>query len=346
MSEKILIAEVNAAEWDASMTDFHGGVFHHSAWINAMAGKDRQALFLHFEDPQLGLVGKLAGQLVQSRLKFNKDLYFFSGLLTLGNDAVVRKTCLRSLLKYARSKKCGRIFLHAFDFREDQPMAVPGFYHKAMKEFVINYSALDGPPKISSNLKRNAAKARKAGVVVESDTSSAVLHRLMELLDTTRSTRRDKYGCDYDPMYIQGMDAASLERVLDSGLGKMFVAKQEGLIRTVLFALESEAGLYFLLMGSDDKAYELGIPSLVALELSKYAQSQGKIYYNLGVIPNEAQGGEGLRRFKEQQGASEEKAFSYYSWYLRFPLRWMNPFLSRKARRFRVDVPVPTPSDY
>src|SRR5690554_5144736 len=126
----------------------------------------------------------------------------------------------------------------------------------------------------------------------------------MELLETTRGTRRDKYGCDYDPMYIQGMDAASLERVLDLGLGKMFVAKQEGLICTVLFALESEAGLYFLLMGSDDKAYELGIPSLVALELSKYAQSQGKKYYNLGVIPNEAQGGEIGRASCRERGES------------------------------------------
>src|SRR5690606_39591054 len=94
------------------------------------------------------------------------------------------------------------------------------------------------PVKISSNLKRNAKKAQKAGVVVKESSSPEILRRLFVLLEETRKERFGKYGKDYDPMYIYNMNETSLRTLLDKGYAKMFYSELDGEINTVLYALE------------------------------------------------------------------------------------------------------------
>lgn len=333
MSTTILPFELAKDSWSEDLDSFNYGLFHTPQWIEAMSSPAAPSFYLNFEDENAGLVGKLAGlKLSDSRIT-GTMLYCFSGLLIKGDDQVFWKKCMEALLHYAKKHGFSRIMLYSFDYIIPKPMSVKGYYYEGMDEFRISYEGIEGPVKVSSNLKRNAKKATKAGVTVQSSTSPEILNRMMQLLNETRATRVEKHGVDYDPMYIRNMNEKSLARLLENGLAKLFYSELNGEINTVLFALEDSRRIYFLLMGSDEVAYQNGIPALVALTISDYALDSGKSYYNLGVIPRAEQGGEGVRLFKEQQGALSYPGYCYYSWFLSFPYSLLNPLQKWRLRR-------------
>ncbi|GAO28499.1 GNAT family N-acetyltransferase [Geofilum rubicundum] len=329
----LVLKQVSAIKWSADLEAFPSGLFHCAEWVYALSGKQTPAIFLNFESPEGEVLGKLSGLILPGNRLMGRKLYFFSSLLLRGRDKQLRSVCMEALQLYARREGFSRVLIYSFDARSSECLSFKGYYCEAMHEFVIDFSKSGGHVKMSSNLKRNAKKAIKAGVKIHRSTSISVLKRMMDLLLVTKEERRQKYGQDYNPMYIQNMNETSLGRLLDSGIGVMYYSELDGEINTVLFALENPQQLYFLLMGSDRVAYENGIPALVAQHVSHYAREVGKIYYNLGVIPRENSGGAGVRQFKQQQGAIEQMGHCYYSQFLKFPARLFNFWLKRRFKK-------------
>ena len=334
MYKSVIIKEVTAEKWSYDLEEFPFGLFHTTEWVYGLSNDRSPATFLNFETPDGNALGKLSGLILPGSRIMGRKLYFFSGLLLKTEDDRLRSVCMEALRIYAKNAGFSRVMIYSFDSRLSGSHYFKGYYCEFMNEFIADYQNSGACVKLSSNLKRNAKKAVKAGFQIHRSTSVRVLKKMMDLLDTTKEERRQKYGQDYDPMYIQNLNEASLGRLLESGLGVMYYSELEGEIDTVLFALENREKLYFLLMGSDGIAYKNGIPALVAQHISDYIRGAGKKYYNLGVIPREKSGGAGVRQFKEQQGAIEQLGCCYYTDFLIFPFRIFNPLLKRRLKKF------------
>lgn len=338
MPNSLFVTEVTVEKWSSHLEAFPYGLFHTPEWVCALSDKRTPTIFLDFMNSEGEVLGKLSGLILPGNRFVGRKLYFFSGLLLKTKDDVLRSVCMEALQRYAKKTGYSRVLMYSFDFHSSGCQCFNGYFCEAMNEFVIDYHYSGEPVKISSNLKRNAKKAIKAGVKIHCTTSGLVLKKLMDLLLATKVERVHKYGRDYNPMYIQNMNEASLLRLLDAGLGVMFYSDFEGEINTVLFALEHGQKLYFLLMGSDNTSYHNGIPALMALHVSDYAREAGKVYYNLGVIPREEAGGAGVRQFKQQQGAFEQLGYCYYSKFLGFPYRFFNPVLKRRLMKIEGSI--------
>lgn len=336
MPTSVVIKKVTSEKWSEDLEGFPYGLFHTTEWVCALSNSRTSAIFLNLETPEGNVLGKLSGLILPGNRFMGRKLYFFSGLLLKNEDNDLRTTCMEALPRFAKKAGFSRVLIYSFDSRSSGCLSFKGYYREEMNEFIINYQRSEASRKFSSNLKRNARKAIKAGVKIHRSTSVSVLKKLMHLLQITRDERVQKYGQNYNPMYIQNLNEESLSRLLDSGLGVMYFSELDGQINTVLFALENCEKLYFLLMGSDSVAYKNGTPALVAQHVSEYARESGKAYYNLGVIPRENSGGAGVRQFKEQQGASEQVGHCYYSQFLDFPSRLLNPLLKRRLKKIKV----------
>jgi hypothetical protein len=332
MNVDFSVVAVDKEVWTKDMDSFGYGLFHNPFWVEAMSTEASPAIYLNIISDGGRVEAKFSGLIINEGIVKGKTLYGFSGLLFRSSDKAEMSGCMEALRRYAIHIGLSRIMLYCYDHIISEPFMFKGFYAESKDEYYIDFKSGE-PVKISSNLKRNAKKAQKAGFVVKESSSPEILRRLFVLLEETRKERFGKYGKDYDPMYIYNMNETSLRTLLDKGYAKMFYSELDGEINTVLYALEDSRRIYFLLMGSDDRAYNTGIPAMIALHISEYAVSKGLDYYNLGIVPKAELGGAGVSLFKEQQGAVRQPGYCYYSWFLRFPYSLLNPMLSRKLRR-------------
>src|SRR5690554_5344693 len=143
---------------------------------------------------------------------------------------------------------------------------------------------------------------------------------------------------NYDPMYLLNLNRSTLTKLLENGMGIMHYAVVDGVIHSVQFNLEHAGRIFALLMGSDDYAYRHGIPSFIDKTISAKAHEEGALYYNLGTVPLESEGGEGLKRYKESQGGREILRYGYYTYFLTYPYKILNPFI--KLSKKLPDHPV------
>ncbi len=332
----IQVKQLDGIDWASDLFAFSYGVFHLPQWVEAISDKMHPPFYLNFyRDGKV--VGKLSGMEVDGPGRSGHQLYSFSGLIMQEKSVELQRSCLDALKDFAQRKNYSRVFLYAFDDHLMQKVDVKSFRMSELNEYVIGYENGDATDlQLGSNLKRNAKKAQKSGVVVHRTRKPEMLDRMLELIDHTKSVRVEKYGKDYNPMYIHNLNRNGLLHLLENGLGVMFYTEHEGQVDTILFALEHSPKLYFLLMGSNDRAYCLGMPSFLAMHISNYAKVNGFNYYNLGVIPLENEGGEGVRKFKEAQGARVKSGYNYHTGFLKLPYKLINPLLDFRMRKYRV----------
>jgi hypothetical protein len=150
---------------------------------------------------------------------------------------------------------------------------------------------------VSSNHRRNASKARKAGleVVERGDAAVATAHtRLM----AASMQRRDERG-----EAVPEIDAAETRAVgalLAAGVATCFQARRGDELLSSLLVLRAPAGAYYQSAGTAPEGMALGASSLVVLEAAERLRAAGVERFNLGGAGPESAG---LLRFKQGFGA-------------------------------------------
>lgn len=322
MKNKIKIQEISQADWELISTQNDMGLFLTQEWINSLAFGDDQIVYLKFVLDEK-LVALIAGVLINNGRGKGKTLYFYSGPhLPLWSEEIF-KACLDILYIYSKEKKYSRLFIKSFDYQAFGELDIDAYYRLPSSEYILKFDGRDF--KLSSNFKRNVKKANKSGAVYYTSKDTLVLDKMLSLIDNTHQKRVGKYGKQYDPMYMANLNRQSLNELLKSGLGVLNCVEIDGEIHTVMFTLEKDKKIYFLLMGSSSESYRNGLPSFLSFNITERAIESGVEYYNMGLVPDKSQGGEGVRRFKESQGALEFKSSSYYTLFLSFPWCMLNP---------------------
>jgi hypothetical protein len=328
---ELIIQEVELSIWKQDMDLYNVGLFNTWHWVNSLTNDFTTDVYYHFlKEGQV--VGKMAGFVLdQGKLK-GRHLYFTSGPGMKVWSPENFKLGLVALRRFAIKEGFARVHVRPFEQEIHEEMEIPGYFHTKAKEYVVNYAEYPERVKLSFGFKQNAKKAVKVGAIFKTTRSPEVLDRMFELMDNTRLTRKRKYGHNYDPMYLLNLNRITLTKLLETQMGIMHYAEVEGVIHSVQFNLELDGKIFALLMGSDDFAYKHGIPSFIDRNISTKAHENGAKYYNLGAVPLDNEGGEGLKRYKESQGAKEILRYGYYTYFLTYPYKMLNPLVKLSKR--------------
>lgn len=319
------VSIVDPTTWAKDFKLFTFGLFNTPEWINSISDQTHPPIYLDFEKNGV-VVGKMAGLILNGGKTNGKQLHFCSGPALQHMNREDFADCLSALLLFAKRNHYSRVSIRPFEQTMNKLVKVKGFFHTETFEYIINYNRSE-PIKLSFGFKQNVKKARKAGFLVKKTNSTDMIPQLLKLMDTTRESRVKKYGQFYDPMFLVNLNESTLKALLESGIGVLYYAEREGEIPSIQINIEKNGQLYGLLMGSDQSAYKTGAPSFIDHTITQMALENKAVYYNLGPVPKKEEGGDGIRRYKEAQGALPVTRYGYYSFYLTFPLYLLNPLM-------------------
>lgn len=311
--------------WAKDFSSFYFGLFNTPEWVSSISDKNHPPIYLDFIKNGI-VVGKMAGLILQGGKIKGNQLHFCSGPALKEMTPENFEACLEALLLFARKNAYSRVSIRPFEQIMGDLVKVKGFFHTETQEFIINYTQTE-PIRLSFGFKQNAKKARKAGFIVKKTTSPDMIIQLLRLMDSTRESRVKKYGQFYNPMFLVNLNESTLRSLMESGIGVLYYAEHEGEISSIQINIEKNGQIYGLLMGSNQSAYKSGVSSFIDHTITQIAIENNASYYNLGPVPKKEEGGEGIRRYKESQGAKPVTRFGYYSFYLTFPLILLNPMM-------------------
>lgn len=163
------------------------------------------------------------------------------------------------------------------------------------KEFLLDLSAPDLWPGLSSNHKRRIKAAEKAGVTIHASEGTGGIHEHVQLIEETFERRKER-GEDV-PAQI---DAAPLEAFVASGAGRMYQARLEGRVLSSILVLRSPAAGYYQTAGNSPEGLSVGASHLLVYRVGRMLQRESAEVFNLGGV---SEHNPGLVRFKESFGA-------------------------------------------
>jgi len=320
------VNEVDADTYNQNLDSYKYSLFNTTEWVLSTKNESNKALFLEIRQGD-EIIGKICGIDFQPKGMKERMLYFYAGpALKEWNEDVFRN-CLEALRLFTISRGYLRIMIRPFDQLIEKPVKVKGYFYTRNTEMVILFKEQAGSVHFSYGFKQNKKKALKAGAVYKTSRSPELVPHIIRLMGNTLNKRDKKYGVRYNPYYIMNLTDETLYKLLDVGLGVFHYVEVNNEIHCVQLNLEKGGRIYGLLMGSDDFAYSIGIPSLIDYMVITDAIGRGMFSYNLGSLPKDYEGGLGIRKYKESAGARARVENGYYSYFLLWPKKLLNPLI-------------------
>jgi len=166
-------------------------------------------------------------------------------------------------------------------------------------EYVLDLGKKNLRADVSSNHRRNIARAEKAGLTIRRthDLADCSKHVSLMTASLERRARRDEQV---------GLDdhSALAFALLTSGAGELFLALDGDEALSSLLVLRSRSGAYYQSAGTSPRGMEVGASPFLICSVAGLLRQQGLQSFNLGGASPESTG---LRRFKEGFGAREVK---------------------------------------
>lgn len=305
-------------------------------WVEAMC--DNHSMPVYFEilnaDRRLGL---LAGLAISGNRLQGRQLYFYSAPALMPNTPENLCHCLKALKHFAKTNGYTRINIRPWDQQQMHLVNICGFHSTKTHEFPIRFDGYDEKKHISSRIWRNIKKAQKQNVTIHRCCSVKALDTLLALLSATQQRRNARLGNDYSPFYLYNLNRDSIQRLLDTQTAVLYCATIDDTVYSVELNVEYNLKAYNVLKASIDDAYQNGISSLIDYHMIQYYHDEGFAYFNLGgeLLKDE---GQGLSLFKEGLGGQKQVRHGYYTYYLTFPHRLINPLML--AGKMLPDTPA------
>ncbi|PZX13539.1 acetyltransferase (GNAT) family protein [Breznakibacter xylanolyticus] len=318
------INEIPISEWEESLSDYSFSLFITPPWLSAMENDSCKAIYIDLVKRNQ-VVAKIAGLITKGHTLKGKQLYFYAAPALKGANQAVYDECCVALRHYAQNKGIARLIIGSYDQQNSLLTTAEGFFQTPRYEYVVDFQS-GQPIHFSTGFKKNVKKAEKAGTTFHHDRSLMTLDKMLNLMGVTRDLRELKYGKAYNPFYLPNLNADSLQRLLDNGMGVMYYTLTDGRVHSVQFNIEYRGKVYGLLMGSDNYAYQNGLPSFVDYHLIEHYRQHGFIYYNPGGGP-EGEGGEGIEKYKKALGGTRIDMAGATTNFLTIPHNVLNPIM-------------------
>jgi hypothetical protein len=164
-------------------------------------------------------------------------------------------------------------------------------------EYVLDLGCQDVLDGVSTQHRRNIARARKSGLSIRRTREASACARHLELMDAS-TERRVNRGETVDP----GQDSARPLALLASRSGEIFQAVIGEQVLSSMLVLRSSQGAYYQSAGTLPEGMKLGASPFLVSQVADLVKQEGARVFNLGGAGVESPG---LRRFKAGFGARE-----------------------------------------
>ena len=320
---RIIIAEVNKTDWAKDLDEFKHSLLITPEWVGSMSNENTIPLYLNFIHEEK-IIGKISGFICDCGKLNGKQLYFYASPALKEYDQDMFDAYHAALFNYAKNKGYSRIILGSYDQQHQLKTNASNFFTTTRFEYIID---LTEPVKFDRCFRRNLKKAENNNVEFKQNNSQEILNRLFELLNITKEHRVSKYGSDYNPLFLRNMSYESLSRLIGNGIANLYYADCGEEINIVCYNIEKNNRVYSLLLGSNDKSYELRLPSYLTYNMIMHSQNRGFVYYNPGGGTGDA-GNDGLERFKQSMGAKKTYFYGATTNFIKFPQKLLNPLMN------------------
>jgi lipid II:glycine glycyltransferase (peptidoglycan interpeptide bridge formation enzyme) len=321
----VSVCEVELDSWFIDLFEFEFSLFLLPEWVESVRTAHNVPIYLNIFCGDK-VIGKICGLIKDcGKLKGHQFYSFASFALRQPNQQDLN-SCHEALLRFAINKKITRIIIGSYDQRNSLSCSTPHYFSTKRLEYIVDLKNND--IKFSKGFLKNVKRAESNNIVIKSSDSVSILERLYELLRLTYNHRVSKYGVVYNPFFLSEMNENSLTKLTKSGCVRLvYASRDEGAANSVQINIEEGGRIYGLLMGSDDVAYDYGIPSFIDYNIITEGQKSGGIYYNTGGVPAD-EASKGLAQYKASMGGREKIVFGATTNYLVYPQKIMNPLMT------------------
>lgn len=310
--------------WAADLQQFTYSLFLTPEWIESVRKEKAVPIYLNVSFKN-EVVGKISGLIRECGYLKGCQFYSYASFALKEPNQRLFNLCHALLLKYAVKHRITRIIIGSYDQQNSLFCQSPHFYTTKRLEYLVDLKREDFH--FSKGFRKNARKAQNNGFEIVKSNSEIIVENLVDLLNSTRQHRILKYGVDYNPFFLPGMDEVALRQLVKRKFANLVYASKNGETpSSIQMNLEKGKRIYGLLMGSDDTAYEFGIPSLIDLTIIQQGKETGEKYYNTGGVPVNEEN-KGLAQYKEAMGGEKKYVYGATTNYLTFPYKLLNPFM-------------------
>jgi hypothetical protein len=314
--------EKNPAEWDKALHLFAATPLLSSSWLEAFRSPQHCPRYFRFvaENRTVGLLAGLSFEPPSFLAKkFDHPLFFFSGPAAAESNPEIAKACITGLVAYARRHGYTSLHIRGDDCPYLYDLSILP-YRDDRAEYIID---LRGEwAEIQRNMQRSrkfeAKKAVRNGVKVHESRSPELVRTVCALLDATEAIRISKGYEHYVKFAFRYFDEAVMDKLLRNQIARIFYAQQDGHILCALFTVAHTKRACALLIGTNQKGYELKANILVWYEALATFKHEGYESLNLGAVANDA-GRDKLIFSKTSWGAERQPCMSGTSAFLQGP---------------------------
>ncbi len=208
------------------------------------------------------------------------------------------ETFWRGILRSCRTLGAWRLQIDTFASPGELIPPLPGELERRVRwEYVLDLGCenlLDG---VSTQHRRNIARARKAGITIRRTRAASDCTRHLELIHASME-RRVHRGERVD----LGQESARPLALLASRSGELFQAVLGEQVLSSMLVLRSGKGGCYQSAGTSPDGMKLGASPFLVSQVADLLQQEGALVFNLGGAGAESPG---LRRFKVGFGARE-----------------------------------------
>jgi hypothetical protein len=204
------------------------------------------------------------------------------------------------LLRFSRDAGIGEIEVQSYGSCHTDIPPLPGeLLRRQRNEYLIDFRSTSFPENISTNHRRNANRARKAGLIVRRTSEPIACGVHLDLLQSSMQRRVDR-GED-----INGAHSGFfLEALLRFGASELFQAVRDNRILSSILVVRSDKSAYYHSAGTSPDGMNIGASAFLICETALLLRNEGVDLFNLG---GASSGENGLQRFKAGFGTKEIK---------------------------------------
>ncbi len=316
--------------WEKELSSFQGSIFMSSNWISVISNNERKPVYLRFIENEKP-VALLGGIELLIKTGPARQLFFYSGIISDGEDATLIARCKAALYEYAQKTGYHRVTLRSYDCHSYLKTQVWQFKARERMEYVF-YLDRDIKEVINCfdrDLKRRVRKSKKEGAVFRKSCSPELTETLFKLLEETYSSRQAKGYGSYNYLFLPFFGRNEIEQLIKKGDAAFYYVEKEEKILSIQLVIFHERKAYSALMGTSPNGYRDAAPSLLFYELALTLKEQGYSYLNIGGVPRSKQQ-KGLKKFKDSLGAEIVMSAEEQTNFISPPLSILNPFLDLK----------------
>lgn len=318
----------NPQEWKSDLNKFNSNIFITPEWIESFVDSEKKSIYLNFTENNI-VKGKIAGLRIKSYLTNKEILFFYSGPAWSGSNEGIIPLFVDELLRYARHNKFIRLIVRSYDYKIQFKCKPQLFKIADRNEYLIDLTRPD--EEIINNFNKQAIKKIKKSEkhkfrLIKGD-SAEMIDKLILLMEETKKIRLSKGYPEYSYFYIPYLDEITLNKIINNKITSLYYVKADNEILSVIIILNYNKQVYSFLIGSDIKAYKLGINYFLFYKLIFGLKEQNFEYLNLGGCPPDISA-EGLVFFKRSLGGKEIIMSGGSSNYLTIPHILLNPLLN------------------